>query len=70
MTRVLLTTSRTSISQNNLEIENGNPYWSSELVINSVDSTDSGDYLCIVSTDSNRDSPNKIRVHSVTVTCT
>ena len=74
-TRVILTTSRISISQTEFHIENGRPYSSYALVVDEVNTKDNGDYLCTVNaamdTGSSRHSTTvQTSAHTVTIAST
>lgn len=64
--QIVLDTSRISILNTYLTIEDGHPISRSRLIISHANSKDSGDYLCIATTD-NHDVVQS-RVHSLTVT--
>ena len=63
----ILNTSRILVLDTDLTIEEGHPFSRSQLIINNVNSNDSGDYLCIA-TAADKHSTAQSRVHSVTVT--
>ena len=63
----ILNTSRSSVLNAYLTIEEGRPFSRSQLIINNVNSNDSGDYLCIA-TAAVKHVTAQSRVHSVTVT--
>lgn len=63
----ILNTSRISVLSTDLTVEEGHPYSRSQLIINNVNSDDSGDYLCIA-TAADQHHTAQSRAHSITVT--
>ena len=63
----MLNTSRILVLSADLTVEEGHPISRSTLVINNLNSNDSGDYLCIA-TAADKHSTAQSRAHSITVT--